>query len=123
MAQLNSKIRAHAKGQSQLRIKQSNHEGELIDLIHANRKWATAILINPAALTHYSYALRDALAAVNLPIYEVHLSDIHTREDFRKISVIRDICVAQISGRGVNSYIDALDQIRVASRVTTKGKR
>lgn len=111
LRKLNSHLRDHVKIKCELRIKQSNGEGELIDWIHANRKWANAIIINPAAYTHYSYAIRDALVAVSLPTYEVHLSDIHSREDFRKVSVICEACVAQISGRGVRSYTDALDLI------------
>ena len=121
LSQLNTKLKAHAKLHFELRIKQSNHEGQLIDWIHASRKWADAIVINPGAYTHYSYALRDALSAVGLAVYEVHLSNIHAREDFRKISVIQDVCVAQISGRGFNSYTDALDQIR--ENQIRKGKR
>lgn len=112
LAQLNSKIKAHGKKDFDLRIKQSNHEGKLIDLLHTGRRWAQAVVINPGAFTHYSYALRDALAAINIPVYEVHLSDISKREDFRKISVVKDVCIAQISGRGVNSYTDALDLIK-----------
>lgn len=112
LKELNSKIKAHGKEKFDLRIKQSNHEGELIDLLHANRKWADAVVINPGAYTHYSYALRDALAAINLPVYEVHLSDIFKREDFRKISVIKEVCKAQISGLGVKSYLNALDLIK-----------
>jgi 3-dehydroquinate dehydratase-2 len=66
------------------------------------------IIINPGAFTHYSYALRDAVASVNIPTVEVHLSDIHTREDFRKISVIKDVCHTQISGLGKNGYLEGL---------------
>jgi len=87
---------------------QSNHEGEIIDTIHDERHWAAGILINPAAFTHYSYAIRDAISAVEIPAIEVHLSDIHNREGFRQISVISPVCIDQVSGMGKDSYLEGL---------------
>ncbi|HPN32958.1 MAG TPA: type II 3-dehydroquinate dehydratase [bacterium] len=109
LAQLDQRIAewAHAL-QADVRCFQSNHEGVLIDFIHDQRQWAHGVVINPGALTHYSYALRDALAAVHLPAVEVHLSDIHQREPFRRISVIQEVCLAQVSGKGANSYQEGL---------------
>ena len=87
---------------------QSNHEGEIIDIIHDERHWTSGILINPGAFTHYSYAIRDAILAVQIPTIEVHLSDIHNREKFRQVSVISPVCIEQISGLGKASYIEGL---------------
>jgi 3-dehydroquinate dehydratase-2 len=88
---------------------QSNHEGGIIDRIQDCYGNTDGIVINPGAYTHYSIAIRDALAAVGIPTVEVHLSDINSREDFRKISVIKSVCVKQIWGKGVNSYTEALE--------------
>lgn len=112
LAQLDARLKARAKqlGAS-LRVRQSNHEGALIDLIHAHRKWAQGLVFNPGALTHYSYALRDAVAGARIPTIEVHLSAIAKREPFRRVSVIAPVCVAQISGRGVDSYLDAMQRL------------
>ena len=107
---LEREVRAHArKLRLRVRFFQSNHEGAIIDELHRRRRWANAIVINPGAYTHYSYAIRDALAAVALPAIEVHLSDIAAREPWRAISVVRDVCAGTRAGRGVGSYLDALD--------------
>lgn len=92
-----------------LEFYQSNHEGDIIDKIQDCYGKADGIVINPAAFTHYSIAIRDAIAAVGLPTVEVHLSDINSREDFRKISVIKNVCQKQIWGKGVLSYTEALE--------------
>ncbi len=88
---------------------QSNHEGALIDTLHAAMGVYDGIILNAGAYTHYSYAIRDAIAAIKVPVVEVHLSDIHAREAFRHISVIEPVCIAQISGLGVHSYIKGLE--------------
>jgi 3-dehydroquinate dehydratase-2 len=91
---------------------QSNHEGELIDKIQSLiNKGYLGIIINPGAYTHYSYALRDAIKASGLRAVEVHLSDIAKREDFRKVSVVADVCVSQIKGLGPEGYVKALDEL------------
>jgi 3-dehydroquinate dehydratase-2 len=94
-----------------LRIVQSNSEGELINILHRHRKWADGIVFNPGAYTHYSYALRDAVASIVPPTIEVHLSDIKKRERFRRVSVIAPVCVQQISGLGWKSYLKAIQYL------------
>jgi len=94
--------------QHNFKFYQSNHEGVIIDSIQDEREWADGIIINAGAFTHYSYAIRDAISAVNIPTVEVHLSAIMDREDFRKISVLKDVCVKQIYGLGKQSYIEGL---------------
>ena len=90
---------------------QSNHEGEIIDEIHKSINTCDGIIINPGALTHYSYAIRDAIEAADIPTVEVHLSDIHNREDFRKNSVIKDVCIDQIFGLGKTGYLNAVKML------------
>lgn len=91
---------------------QSNHEGAIIDRIQeAYFDGTEGIIINPGAYTHYSYAIRDALASVNIPKVEVHISDITQREEFRKISVTKDACQKQIYGHGLNGYLEAIDYL------------
>ena len=87
---------------------QSNHEGDLIDQIQTTTNLYDGIIINPGALTHYSFAIRDAIASVNTPTVEVHLSDINSREEFRRVSVIEDECISQISGLGKQGYLEAV---------------
>jgi 3-dehydroquinate dehydratase-2 len=89
----------------ELKIYQTNWEGQIVDWIQAESGWANGILINPGAFTHYCYSLRDAVASVNLPAVEVHVTNIHAREAFRHESVIVPVCVGQISGFGLNSYL------------------
>ncbi len=90
---------------------QSNSEGAIIDEIHSCYKTHDGIILNAGAYTHYSYAIRDAIASVMLPCVEVHLSDIHNREPFRHVSVIEPVCVKQICGLGKDGYLAALDEL------------
>jgi 3-dehydroquinate dehydratase-2 len=87
---------------------QHNSEGAIIDALHAARKNYDAVLLNPGAYTHYSYAIADAIAAISIPVIEVHLSNIHAREAFRRTSVVAPACAGSVGGFGKNSYLLAL---------------
>lgn len=96
----------------ELEIFQSNHEGEIIDKLHnAYFNKVDAVIINPAAFTHYSYAIFDAIKAINIKTVEVHLSNIYEREDFRKTNVIKDACIKSFYGKGFESYRDAVEYL------------
>ncbi len=106
---VNQKINERAKAIGvEVRIFQSNSEGAIIDCIQDARLWAEALIINAGAYTHYSYAIRDALSDTRMPIIEVHLSNVHARDDFRRESVIAPIASGQIIGFGPRSYLLAL---------------
>jgi 3-dehydroquinate dehydratase II len=93
---------------------QTNHEGAYVEELHRVGEYADGLVLNPGAWTHYAWALRDALEIAALPAVEVHLSAVDDRESFRGVSVIRDACVATVSGRGVDGYRDALERLKEA---------
>ena len=109
-AALLSKIQSYANERGiTVKIVQSNHEGVLVDEIQAAHSTYDGIVINPAAYTHTSIALLDALKAVGLPTVEVHISDVSKREAYRQISYVREACIATISGHGTDGYLEAID--------------
>jgi 3-dehydroquinate dehydratase-2 len=113
-------VRQHAATrQIEIEHLQSNHEGALIDALHQARGRVHGVILNAGALTHTSYALRDAIAALQIPTVEVHLTNIYAREEFRRHSVIAPVCVGQISGFGALSYLLAVDALHaILSRST-----
>jgi 3-dehydroquinate dehydratase-2 len=105
LSELNTELESFAVScRASLEFFQSNHEGDIIDCLHKHRATVDGVVINPGAFTHYSYAIRDAIEAIDVPTVEVHLSDISKREDFRKTSVIEAVCQKQFCGQGVKSY-------------------
>jgi 3-dehydroquinate dehydratase II len=93
---------------------QTNHEGEFVEHLHGLAGLADGIVLNPGAWTHYAWAIRDALEIAALPAVEVHLSDVDAREEWRRTSVIRDLCIGTVAGRGADGYRDALAQLKEA---------
>jgi len=113
LAELEQRIEADA-GELGLatRFFQTNHEGAFVEHLHGLEGQADALLLNPGAWTHYAWAIRDALEIAALPALEIHLSDVGSREPWRRVSVIRELCFQTISGRGPNGYRDALAILR-----------
>ncbi len=112
LAQINTALKKTAKKRKvSIIIKQSNHEGEIVDLIQASKKRFSGVLINPAAYTHTSVAIRDAIAACGLPVIEVHLSNIYSREEFRHKSLVSPVARGTIMGMGLNSYTLGLEAL------------
>ena len=95
----------------QVRCRQTNHEGEYVEFLHAALDNADALVVNPAAWTHYSWAIRDALEPFSGPVVEVHLTDVDAREDWRRVSVLEGLTAARITGEGINGYRRALEQL------------
>lgn len=93
----------------ELRFLQTNHEGEFVEHLHRLDGMSDGVVLNPGAWTHYSWAIHDALELCGLPAVEVHLSDVQAREDWRRMSVVGDLCLATISGKGVDGYREALE--------------
>jgi 3-dehydroquinate dehydratase-2 len=105
LADINAKL-AELAGEQHVELvcNQSNHEGDLVDALHDARTWADGVVFNPGAYTHTSIALRDAIAAIGIPVIEVHLSNVYAREEFRYVSMISAVCRGKITGLGWRSY-------------------
>ncbi len=115
LEELNKKIARYCENNGDsVKFYQSNIEGELVNKLHEAylEKTCDAILLNAGAFTHYSYALRDAIAAIDIPVAEVHISNVHAREDFRKHSVLSEVCKGVVCGFGVGSYLAAIEGLK-----------
>lgn len=111
--QLELKITEFARALGlEVRFYQTNHEGDFVEHLHRMEGMADGLILNPGAWTHYAWAIRDALEIAGLPAVEVHLSDVDNREDFRKVSVIGDLCLATVSGEGPDGYRAALERLK-----------
>jgi 3-dehydroquinate dehydratase II len=105
LTDINTKlVEIAAEGQGELVCKQSNHEGDLVDALQDARTWADGVVFNPGAYTHTSIALRDAISAIEIPVIEVHLSNVYAREEFRHVSMISAVCKGKVVGLGWRSY-------------------
>ena len=104
----NKLIELGKESSAEVKCLQSNHEGALIDALHDARTWANGVVFNPGAYTHTSIALRDAISAIQIPVIEVHLSNVYAREEFRHVSMISAVCKGRITGLGWKSYALAL---------------
>jgi 3-dehydroquinate dehydratase II len=96
----------------EVRFFQSNHEGEFVEHLHRLQGMVDGLVLNPGAWTHYSYAIRDALELTGLPAVEVHLSDVDSREEWRRRSVVTDLCIGRVAGKGPDGYRGALERLR-----------
>lgn len=96
------------------RFFQTNHEGAYVEELHKSSDYADGLLLNPGAWTHYAWSLRDAVEVAGLPAVEVHLSDVSAREDWRRLSVLADVVLAKVAGKGVEGYREALERLREA---------
>ena len=113
LPQLERRIEQFARALAlEARFFHTNHEGEYVEELHRVGDYADALVLNPGAWTHYAWSLRDAVEIAGLPAVEVHLSDVDAREEFRRHSVLADVCVARVAGKGVEGYRDAFERLR-----------
>jgi 3-dehydroquinate dehydratase-2 len=112
LSEINQRVKSAGDGMGlEVRAYQANGEGELIDALHEARDWASGVIFNPGGYTHTSVALRDAIAAIELPVVEVHLSNVYAREEFRHHSLISPVCAGKIAGFGWHSYLLGLQAL------------